>query len=198
MDNNQERAIKYLNRAVTRRQAIKAGGIAAVGLAFSKPLIETIMPKPAFAQYVRLIGCTPGFWQGGRGRQLWDVLNDPDWIAAGGNGTNPFEHTTKFNDYFGGTITGPTIPALDGDMMDFVGTGGTSFWPQKTARDVGAAYLNVSFGFNLGIGTGAIKSLWFDAVDQYNNSGNTNTTLLQALHTMLDDLNNNGDCLDDI
>ena len=51
MDNNQERAIKYLNRAVTRRQAIKAGGIAAVGLAFSKPLIETLYPKPAFANY---------------------------------------------------------------------------------------------------------------------------------------------------
>ena len=39
-----------LGRPITRRTAIKAGGIAAVGLAFSKPIIETIHPRPAFAQ----------------------------------------------------------------------------------------------------------------------------------------------------
>ena len=39
-----------LERRITRRAAIKAGGIAAVGLAFSKPVIETINPRPAFAQ----------------------------------------------------------------------------------------------------------------------------------------------------
>jgi len=37
-------------RRISRRDAIKAGGIAAVGLAFSKPIIETIYPKAAFAQ----------------------------------------------------------------------------------------------------------------------------------------------------
>ena len=37
-------------RRISRRDAIKAGGIAAVGLAFSKPVIETIYPRPAFAQ----------------------------------------------------------------------------------------------------------------------------------------------------
>ena len=37
-------------RRISRRDAIKAGGIAAVGLAFSKPVIETIYPKAAFAQ----------------------------------------------------------------------------------------------------------------------------------------------------
>jgi hypothetical protein len=94
-----------LSRAITRRQAIKAGGIAAVGLAFSKPLIETIYPKPAFANYVtnRFIGCTPGFWQGGRGSQLWNETNDPDWAAerlSGGSPFNPFVHSTLFNDFF--------------------------------------------------------------------------------------------------
>ena len=39
-----------LERRITRRSAIKAGGIAAVGLAFSKPIIETIHPPTAFAQ----------------------------------------------------------------------------------------------------------------------------------------------------
>ena len=45
------KAEAILKRRITRRQAIKAGGIAAVGLVFSKPLIETIRPKPAFANY---------------------------------------------------------------------------------------------------------------------------------------------------
>ena len=60
MVNNQEKTIKYLNRAITRRQAIRAGGIAVVGLAFSKPLIETILPKPAFANYIAQSTPTPG------------------------------------------------------------------------------------------------------------------------------------------
>lgn len=41
----------YMAKRVTRRNAIKAGGIAAVGLAFSRPLIETIAPKPAYATF---------------------------------------------------------------------------------------------------------------------------------------------------
>lgn len=51
MEKLPEQKVQILNRAITRRQAIRAGGIAVVGLAFSKPLIETVMPKPAFAQY---------------------------------------------------------------------------------------------------------------------------------------------------
>ena len=38
-----------LNQHITRRQAIKAGGIAAIGLAFSAPLIRTLQPRSAFA-----------------------------------------------------------------------------------------------------------------------------------------------------
>ena len=36
---------------ITRRQAIKLGGIVAVGLIFSKPIIDTIRPTPLFAHY---------------------------------------------------------------------------------------------------------------------------------------------------
>ena len=46
---NQEARGRLLGQRVTRREAIKAGGIAALGLAFSKPIIETIYPKPIFA-----------------------------------------------------------------------------------------------------------------------------------------------------
>ena len=34
---------------ITRRQAIKAGGIAALGLVFAQPIIETIRPRRVFA-----------------------------------------------------------------------------------------------------------------------------------------------------
>jgi hypothetical protein len=39
-----------LGKPISRRSAIKAGGIAALGLAFSKPIIQTVYPQPAFAQ----------------------------------------------------------------------------------------------------------------------------------------------------
>jgi hypothetical protein len=84
-------------------------------------------------------GCTPGFWQGGAGAPLWDEVNDPDWT---GEGTNPYIHTTLFNDFFN---NGPTDSRLDGlTMMDLVGSGGTSDSARRAARDMVAAYLNES------------------------------------------------------
>ncbi len=38
-----------LSSPITRRQAIKAGGIAVVGLVFAEPLIQTLRPRSAFA-----------------------------------------------------------------------------------------------------------------------------------------------------
>ena len=38
-----------LGSPITRRQAIKAGGIAAIGLVFAEPLIQTLRPRSAFA-----------------------------------------------------------------------------------------------------------------------------------------------------
>jgi len=45
------KAGEFLKGRITRRQAIKVGGLAAAGLVFSKPLIETIRPESAFARY---------------------------------------------------------------------------------------------------------------------------------------------------
>jgi hypothetical protein len=83
-------------------------------------------------------GCTPGFWQGGAGSQLWNEVNDPQWTYGG---TNPYIHTTLFNDFFNGTVD----PDLAGfTMYDLVSTGGGSNSDQKAARDMVAAYLNES------------------------------------------------------
>ena len=46
----EEPEVRILTRRITRRQAVKAGGIAALGLAFSKPIISSLQPPPAFAQ----------------------------------------------------------------------------------------------------------------------------------------------------
>ena len=78
----------YLRRKITRRQAIKAGGLAALGLAFSKPIIDTIRPTPLFAQYGGnggggdFSGCTPGRWKNKLGD--WPT---PDLVPDGANPT---------------------------------------------------------------------------------------------------------------
>ena len=38
-----------MNSKLTRRQVIKAGGVAALGLVFSKPIVQTLRPKPVSA-----------------------------------------------------------------------------------------------------------------------------------------------------
>jgi hypothetical protein len=126
-------------------------------------------------------GCTPGFWQGGFGSQLWNVLSDADWTAAGGVGANPFAHDTLFNSFF----TAHT--SLDGlTMLDIVGTGGGSAWPQKTARDVVAAYLNASFGLDYPFTAAEIWDMWDDAVTA------GTTSAFRSLHVTLDEANNLG------
>ena len=47
---------EFLKRRISRRQAIKAGGLVAAGLIFAKPLINTIHPKPAFANLSPVLG----------------------------------------------------------------------------------------------------------------------------------------------
>ena len=49
-----------LHSRLTRRQVIKAGGVAALGLAFSKPIVETLRPKPASANVSFIPGGSPG------------------------------------------------------------------------------------------------------------------------------------------
>jgi hypothetical protein len=127
-------------------------------------------------------GCTPGFWQGGNGKKLWNAVNDPDWTAAGGQGSNPFIWTTLFNDFF---TPHPNLAGLT--MMDLVGTGGGSDPVQKAARDLVAAYLNAAFGtvMNYPLSTGELANLWTAAV-------NTGTPTFGDLHDLLNDYNNLG------
>lgn len=72
---------------ITRRQAIKLGGIVAAGLIFSRPIIDTILPKPLFAQYGPPPppppdgGCTPGRWKNKLGD--WPVDIDPNTTTLG-------------------------------------------------------------------------------------------------------------------
>ncbi|MBA7479356.1 hypothetical protein ES707_14790 [subsurface metagenome] len=131
-------------------------------------------------------GCTPGFWQGGNGKKLWNKANDPDWTDAGGQGNNPFTWTTPFNSFF------TSHPDLDGlTMMDLVGTGGGPNPVRKAARSLVAAYLNASFGItiNYPLNTTELHDLWDAAVA-------TGPPTFGDLHTMLDDYNNLGCTID--
>jgi len=105
-------------------------------------------------------GCTPGFWQGGAGSQLWNEVNDPQWVYGG---TNPFVHTTLFNNFFNVT----TDDRLNGlSMMDLVGSGGTSDSARRAARDMVAAYLNESaFPADFPASSLAdLEAMWYAAV----------------------------------
>lgn len=125
-------------------------------------------------------GCTPGFWQGGNGKKLWNEANDPHWTAAGGSGTNPYIHTTLFNGFF---TPHPDLAGLT--MMDLAGTGGGSNPVHKAARDLVAAYLNASFGMNYPLDTTELDNLWNAAVT-------TGVPTFTELHLMLDGYNKLG------
>ena len=119
-----------------------------------------------------LHGCTPGFWQGGTGSLLWNQVSDPDWVTAGGAGTNPFIHTMLFNDFF------TSHSNLDGlTMFDLVSTGGGPDLVRKTARMLVAGYLNASFGLNFGFTPQQLEDSWTAFV----NGGGTNSTLFHQL-----------------
>ena len=107
-------------------------------------------------------------------------MNDPQWTANGGNGNNPFIHTTLFNDFF------TDHSALDGlTMLEIVGTGGGNVPARKAARDVVAAYLNSSFGLNYPFTPAEIAAKWTAAVAGGNSA-------LNALHLELAPLNEAG------
>jgi uncharacterized surface anchored protein len=117
-------------------------------------------------------GCTPGFWQGGAGSQLWNEPNDPQWVYGG---ANPFIHTTVFNTFFP-TVTDSRLAGKT--MMDLVGSGGGSDWAVKAARDMVAAYLNESAFPDTYAATslGDLTTMWYAAV-----AGDDAT--LEAFHT---------------
>lgn len=127
-------------------------------------------------------GCTPGFWQGGKGAQLWNTSNDSDWESHCGQGTaNPFEHSTTFDDYFDGAD-------LDDDlsMFDLVSTGGGKSDKRKAARSLVAAYLNASCNeVGYPYTTSDLEALWKKA------SADNDYSFLD-LNTELDEANNLG------
>ena len=126
-------------------------------------------------------GCTPGFWQGGNdfgtagGKWLWNEVNDPQWIASGGMGTNPYIWTTGFCGFFGCSESGDMWYYINPDMWsvndDF----------HKAARSLVAAYLNASWGMAYAYSTDELKTMWNEAY-----AGGT----LLDLHTKLDKANN--------
>ena len=127
-------------------------------------------------------GCTPGFWQGGVGIQLWNTVADPDWTAHGGVGTNPFIQSQTFVSFFPSSGNA-TVDNMT--MIQIVGSGGTNVWERKAARDLIAAYLNASFGIDYPYDTATILADWNTAV-----AGGT--AGFKAFHTKYDTANNLG------
>ena len=129
-------------------------------------------------------GCTPGFWQGGNGSTLWNEEFDPDWTPAG---DNPFYHDTLFNEFFSVI----TDPALDGLTMYEATSPADSYWPEKVARDLVAAYLNASHvDVDYPFATDYLTAAWYEALEEFLVNGNDQ--LLRDLHTELDEANNLG------
>jgi hypothetical protein len=103
-------------------------------------------------------GCTPGFWQGGAGIQLWNTANDPQWHGAF---AQPFFASQQFNSQ--GALA-HYAPFGNATMLDLVGSGGTTA-AEKAARAVIAAYLNASwFGPGFPATRSQIAADWANAV----------------------------------
>ena len=137
-------------------------------------------------------GCTPGFWQGGPGgpdpqsggARLWDgdpfdagypVYPDPDWVASGGMGSNPYIHADDFWTFFDGFNPGAYT------MFELVDTGGGEQDWRKLARDVVAAYLNASWGMAYAYTPAEVAAIWVTA---------SNDGTFLYWHAILDAANN--------
>lgn len=133
-------------------------------------------PQEAASSNLAGEGCSPGFWQGGYGRWLWNDANDPDWV---GEGTNPFTHETTFNTIFA------SHPGTDNmEMFSFVRRGGGPWFWRKVARDIVAAYLNASYGMNYPFSPQELVQMWADAA--------SGTITFEEVHSQLDEANNLG------
>jgi hypothetical protein len=131
-------------------------------------------------------GCTPGFWQGGPdkpdpqsgGARLWDEVEDQDWVNSGGDGYNPFIHTTTFQSFFGdpaGVVPG------DLTMFELIDTGGGDEPWRKLARDLVAAYLNATWGVAYAYTPSELMGIWTEA---------SNDGTFLDWHTQIDGANN--------
>jgi uncharacterized protein (DUF2344 family) len=133
-------------------------------------------------------GLTPGFWQGGNGLFRWDKKNDNDFDPVHGN---PFyasqlwkDQTVLYGNSSDGHCDPDFHPICEMTMLDIVGSGGTSDWVRKAARDAIAAVLNSAHaGVNYPASVATIQSDWYDALHAYIDSGGTDTSGLEAFHT---------------
>ena len=90
-------------------------------------------------------GCTPGFWQGGNGINLWDEKTDTLAVAVTaaleGEGmvlSDVFYTEAVFSDIFGGSD--------NRTLLEIVGIGGGPDFENKAKRDMIAALLNAVDG----------------------------------------------------
>lgn len=127
-------------------------------------------------------GCTPGFWQGGFGSNLWNVPSDPDWV---GSNPQPFYHGTLFNSFFTAhaNLNGQTV-------LQVIMNGAGSDPVNKAARSLVAAYLNAADG-GYPYSMSQLATMWTDALT---GTARQVRTQLLALHTDLDLKNNSYDC----
>jgi hypothetical protein len=135
------------------------------GDSYVETIILTLLEPNKLAQHTWVNtpnqGCTPGFWQGGAGGELWNDPDDPDWVYVD---PQPFYQGTYFNDFFNDETPDPRLNGYT--MLDLVSSGGTSDWAVKAARDMVAAYLNES-AFPDGypaVSLDALKTMWYAAV----------------------------------
>ena len=131
--------------------------------------------------------CTPGFWQGGAGLQLWDdPVTDPQWNYAG---AQPFTDDDLFSEIFSLN----TDIRLEGQaMLQIVGNDGRiANSAEKAARDMVAAYLNES-AFPEAFPANCLQGLfnrWYAAVND--------DAALEAFHALVggwNDLSDPGYC----
>lgn len=126
---------KYLKRQITRRQVVKLGGVAALGLVFHKPLISSLTPTPVFANYEppngNGDGCTPGFWKNHTSEPPWEI---------------PTSTTLDSIFNFASTPPPPEVKSLGSktflEALSFMGGSTLKEKAQIMLRAAAAAYLN--------------------------------------------------------
>jgi hypothetical protein len=82
-------------KTISRRDMIRMAGVAAIGLAYVRPSVQTVYAKPAFDEYPvvsKLGGFSPGGWGNNGSEELFKELG--------------YSRDNNFNDTFGLTGTG--------------------------------------------------------------------------------------------
>jgi hypothetical protein len=186
-------------RRFVQGTAAMAGGITAAG--YVKPSMQSLgIPTALAVSGPGTAGHTPGFWAntgGGGGWNLWNTSDDPQWASTGESpggvaltDDNPFDHTTKFNEFF---YAHPNFEGMTPDdileMYEIANqTGNIPDIEVKAARQLIAAYLSASYFAGYPLTTTQLKDAWKQAVESQL-AGDPGP--MTALHCTLDNANNN-------